>query len=88
MSGNKTRAGQPRGTQILTDSAKNRENVVMNSKCNKWRISIEREIERLNTFKTNNCLKSDSKVLHDVYDQYKQLIKSVFLVISGSLHIL
>ena len=44
MSGNKTRAGQ-RGTQILTDSAKIREKVVMKSKCNKWRISIGREID-------------------------------------------
>ena len=45
MSGNKTRAGGPRGTQILIDSAKIREKVVMNSKCNKWSISIGREIE-------------------------------------------
>ena len=45
MSGNKTRAGRPRGTQILTDSAKIREEVVMNSKCNKWRISIGGEID-------------------------------------------
>ena len=61
MSGNKTRAGRPRGTQILTDSAKIREKVVMNSKCNKWRISIGREIDLLNTFKTNYILKSDMK---------------------------
>ena len=60
----------------------------MNLKCNKWSISIGREIEQLNTFKTNNCLKSDSDVGQICMTCMTDINISVFLVISGPLQIL
>lgn len=67
----KRRPGRP---QVVTDSAKKRKKKEVDSRCNKSRINIGAEIDRWNTFKEVNGLKSNSEVAKVLLDRYDLIL--------------
>ena len=63
----KRRPGRP---QSLTDSAKKRKKKDLDKKSNRSRINIGEEIDRWNTFRERNGLKSNSEVAKILLDRY------------------